>query len=100
MATITIRANGSEKHETVRGLVQSALQRERENLNFALARTEGELARFEKRYRVPSAKFYRRYRAGKFDDRDDFIDWAGEYQIYLLLKKQISSLRGLKIAGR
>lgn len=100
MATITIRANGREKHETVRGLVQSALQREQENLKLALARTEGELARFEKRYRMPSAQFYRGYQSGKLGDRDDFIDWAGEYQIYQLLKKQIASLRGLKIARR
>ncbi len=75
-------------------------QRELENLRIALARTEGELAKFEKQYRMPSAKFYRGYQAGKFDDRNDFIDWPGEYQIYQSLKKQPASLKGLKIAPR
>lgn len=97
MATITIRTNKREKHETLRGLVRTALHREQENLQFALARTQGQLAQFEKRYRMTSAKFYRRYQSGKLDDRNDFIDWSGEYQIYLLLKEQIASLKGLKI---
>jgi len=100
MATITIKTNIPEKHETLYGLVQSALHRERENLQFALARTQDELARFEKRYRLTSAKFYQRYQAGKLDDGNDFIDWSGEYQIYLSLKQQIASLRGLKIDHR
>ncbi len=97
MATITITTGTSKKRETLQGLVRTALHREKENLQLALARTRDELDRFEKKYRSASAKFYRRYQSGKLDDRNDFIDWAGEYRIYLLLREQIASLRGLKI---
>jgi len=49
---------------------------------------------------MSSAKFYRNYQSGKLDDREDFIDWSGEYQIYILIKEQIASLKGLKIDSR
>jgi hypothetical protein len=97
MATITIKTGAPKRRETLQGLLRAALHREKENLQLALARTRDELARFEKRYRSTSAKFYRSFQSGKLDDRNDFIDWAGEYRIYLLLKEQIASLRGLKI---
>ncbi len=100
MASITIKTSTSKRRDTLRGLVQTALYREKENLQLALTRTRDELARFEKRHRLTSAKFYRSYQSGKLDDRNDFIDWAGEYQIYLLLREQIASLRGLKIDHR
>lgn len=100
MTTITIKTSTPKKQETLQGLVRTALHREKENLQLALTRTRDELASFEKRYRLTSAKFYRTYQSGKLDDRNDFIDWAGEYRIYLSLKEQIASLRGLKIDHR
>ena len=100
MATITIKSDKRKNHQVLHGLVRTALHCEQENLQFALARTRSELAKFERLYGMASAKFYRRYKSGKLDDRDDFIEWSGEYQIYLLIKEQIASLRGLKIDGR
>ena len=100
MATITIKTGKREKPRSLHGLVRTALHREQENLRFALDRTQHELSRFEEHYKLSSAKFYRNYQSGKLDDRDDFIDWSGEYQIYILIKEQIASLKGLKIDSR
>jgi hypothetical protein len=49
MATITITTSAPKRRETLRGLVQTALHREKENLQLALTRTLVELARFEKK---------------------------------------------------
>ncbi len=98
--TLTIKSNRQLKRGTLESLVRAALERERENLHFALARTQEQLARFEKRYHTSSPRFFRRYQAGKLDDRDDFIDWSGEYQIFLLLKEKLADLRGLRVDGR
>ncbi len=37
----------------------------------------------ETRYNLSSAEFYRRFRQGEMGDADDFILWAGAYEIYL-----------------
>lgn len=95
--TLTIKSRRPIKQESLQSLVQGALEREREKLLFAIMRTKEELARFEKRYRSSSTQFFRRYQTGKLDDREDYIDWAGEYQIYLILKEKLSNLRGLKV---
>ena len=98
--TLTIKSRRPMKQENLQSLVQAALEREREKLLFAIMRTKEELTRFEKRYRSSSVKFFRRYQTGKLDDRNDYIDWAGEYQIYLILKEKLANLRGLKVDGR
>ncbi|NIR50547.1 hypothetical protein GWO43_13860 [candidate division KSB1 bacterium] len=46
---------------------------------------------------MPSKKFYELYEKGELDDRNDFIDWAGEFQIYQSLREQIEVLKELKI---
>jgi len=98
--TLTIKSRRPIKQESLQNLVQAALAREREKLLFAIVRTKEELARFEKQYRSSSVRFFRRYQTGKLDDRDDYIDWAGEYQIYLILKERLADLKGLKIDNR
>lgn len=94
--TLTIKSRRPLKQENLQNLVQAALEREREKLLFAIMRTKEELARFEKRYRSSSVRFFQRYQTGKLDDREDYIDWAGEYQIYLFLKERIADLKGLR----
>ncbi len=47
-----------------------------------LADTERALRRYEKKYKMTSAKFYRRFQAGELGETEDFFDWRVEYNAY------------------
>ena len=47
------------------------------------------LATYEKRYKMSSSEFYTQYKSGKVGDSKDFIEWAGDYQHYIDLKREI-----------
>lgn len=46
-----------------------------------LERYERDLREFERRYRMESATFYRRFEAGELGDAMDFFEWAGLYEL-------------------
>ena len=77
--------------------MQNALNREEEILRNGLSRTTKNLREFERKYDLPSNEFYKRYQNGQLDDRNDYVDWAGEYQIFESLKEQIELLKELKL---
>jgi hypothetical protein len=41
------------------------------------------LSNYEKKYKVRTPHFYKLYKQGKLEERWDFIDWAGLYEIKL-----------------
>ena len=41
-----------------------------------------DLKQFEDTYHVSSQEFYRQFQAGKRDDREDYMMWAGLYEMY------------------
>ncbi|HSN76794.1 MAG TPA: hypothetical protein VL334_17105 [Anaerolineae bacterium] len=47
-----------------------------------------ELAEFERRYGMTSDEFYRLYKAGRTDDRMDFVEWASLAQIAENLRRK------------
>lgn len=75
----------------------SSTLREERLLLASLSKTEENLAQFEKQYQMSSKVFFDQYQSGKTDDRNDFIDWAGEYQIFLSISEKIMHIRGVKI---
>ena len=46
------------------------------------------IQKYEKKYNLLSEYFYKLYQAGKLEERWDFIDWAGLYQIKLRREKK------------
>lgn len=48
-----------------------------------LTAVEPLLLNYEKKYKVRSPHFYKLYKQGKLEERWDFIDWAGLYEIKL-----------------
>ena len=97
MTTITVNTKNLSQKRTAVRLLQNALNREREILKAGLKKTEKNLKQFEKKYDMSSEKFYGRYQNGKFDDRNDFIDWACEYHIYQSLCEQLEVLKELRV---
>ena len=47
------------------------------------------LAAYEQKYQLSSDEFYASYLAGKLEDSKDFVEWAGNYQHYIELKREL-----------
>jgi len=47
---------------------------------------------YEEKYKMASAYFYKQFSKGKKDDREDFVLWAGLWE---MLEKNEKQLRGL-----
>ena len=95
MITLTVKSSKSEKQEVMTNILSGALKREHAVLERSLVKTEACLQDFEKRYGTPSSEFFARYQNGEMDDRNDFVDWAGEYHLYMSIREQIDCLEGI-----
>ncbi len=49
------------------------------------------LVSYEQKYQMSSDEFYTKYLAGKLEDTKDFIEWAGCYQQYIELRKEVDA---------
>lgn len=47
------------------------------------------LVAYEQQYDMSSADFYARYQRGDMGDTAEVIEWAGDYQHYVQLKKEL-----------
>ncbi|MFQ5866213.1 MAG: hypothetical protein ACE5IW_13405 [bacterium] len=57
-----------------------------------LVAVEPLLLNYEKKYKVRTPHFYTLYKQGKLEERWDFIDWAGLYEIKLDREKEYEKL--------
>jgi spore coat polysaccharide biosynthesis protein SpsF (cytidylyltransferase family) len=52
-----------------------------------------DLQQFEQKYQQSTESFYQQFMDGKLDDTEDFIVWAGIYEMLLDNKRQLKSAR-------
>jgi len=52
-----------------------------------------DLSYFEKKYSIDTKEFYVKFEKGEYSDtNDDFIQWSGEYEIFLENKRKLKEL--------
>ena len=57
-----------------------------------LAETERKLRRYEKKYKMSSAEFYRKFQAAELDEDElDYFDWRVYFHAYNRLKKKLAN---------
>jgi len=95
MTELIIKSDSKANQKTAQLLLYEALGRQKLILQTALRRTQEKLSQFEKQYQLNSEHFFSLYQGGRLDDRNDYIDWAGEYQIGQNLREQLSFLEEL-----
>ncbi|MCP4395694.1 MAG: hypothetical protein GY801_00075 [bacterium] len=79
--------------------ISRAIQREINMLSLAV-RISGEALRtFEQRYDMPSEYFFERMERGEFGDSEDFIEWAGEYELLLRTQDELHELQTITICS-
>jgi len=74
-----------------------AIQREIDMLMLALRLSKDALAKFEERYQISSAEFFKKMERGELGDTEDFIEWAGEYELLQRTQDELAELQTLKI---
>lgn len=52
------------------------------------------MAGYEKQYGMTSTEFFAKFSAGQSDDRMDYVEWAGLFQMADDLREQIATLTG------
>lgn len=51
-----------------------------------------DLDQFEKTYKISTNDFYNQFQEGKRDDREDYMIWAGLYEMYRENEKRLREL--------
>lgn len=61
-------------------------------LKKAMLNIQLDLRQFEQKYQQSSETFYQQFMDGKLDDTEDFIVWAGIYEMLLDNKHQLEAI--------
>ena len=90
MTEVIVKSGNKTTQKVARAILREALDRQRRLMQAALLRTQENLRQFETRYQMESACFFALYQSGKLDDRNDYVDWAGEYQILQNIRSHLN----------
>jgi len=55
----------------------------------ALVATAKRLSIYEGQYQMTSEDFFDKYSKGKSEDSEDFVEWANDYQHYIVIRREI-----------
>lgn len=83
--------SGQVSETTARNL-NKVLDLELSQLQSDLAATEKDLGGFERQHNMSTADFFKRWQAGKTDDRMEYVEWASLAQMADNLRKRLEFL--------
>ena len=55
----------------------------------ALVAVAKRLSTFETRYQITSEEFFDKFSKGQSEDSEDFVEWANNYQHYVVIRREI-----------
>ncbi len=55
----------------------------------ALVTVAKRLSGYEDRYRITSEEFFDKFSKGKMEDSTDYVEWANDYQHYIVIRNDI-----------
>ena len=78
--------------DSLKGLVESALEREKKLLQASIEKTRARLAELEGRFGMSSMEFERKLRAGELMEDPSFTEWRMEIGMLQLLERKCASI--------
>ncbi len=81
--------NGSGKNDL---MFTKFIEFHKKKLQREIINIQADLADFEKRYDMKSSSFYSLFEKGKVEDSEDYMIWAGIYEMFLSSKKKLNEL--------
>lgn len=95
MTELTLVSNGNRP---IRSLVEAALTNEYQELLQGLQKTQDRVYSFEKKYKMTTDEFLRRYAEDEFQHSFDFDEWIGESRVLTHLSEKAETLRSIQVA--
>lgn len=83
--------------EQATGVVKAAVSSQRRLLETGCHEYRQRLGAFERRYRMSTKRFVRRFHAGELQDSPMWFDWLFAHQAYAELSKRLVILHGIKL---
>jgi len=93
MAKIVLESSKPDKAVKV---IKEVLETETLRIKYSLKLAKERLKRFEKKYNISSDKFIKNWTAEDLKGKDmEYVEWAGEYRLFLKLKENLTVLRSI-----
>jgi hypothetical protein len=94
MAEIILKSNTPAKAADI---LKDALAREASRLKYSLNLAKKRLKRFETKYNISSEKFFNEWSAEDLKGKDlEYVEWAGEYQLFSRLNERLVVLESIE----
>jgi len=90
MSTLTLE-------KTYLPILKSSLDTQQKLLHMKLQNYKKRLKEFEKKHKLPSNRFYKKFLQGQLGDDDYLIEWEFLYESYLKIKEQISKINSIRL---
>ncbi len=95
MVTLTLT---SQRNDSLRPLVEAALDNEAAVLEVGIRKTQWRLHEFESKYELATDEFLAKFRAGEIEETLELDEWIGESRMLHHLQEKLDTLRSLHIA--
>jgi len=96
MIELTLVSKGSHP---IRAVVEAALKNEYQELLVGIQKTKERVQAFEKKYKMVTDEFLKRYADGDFQHSFDYDEWIGESRMLLHLTEKAETLRSIEVAN-
>ncbi|MDE3091840.1 MAG: hypothetical protein KGJ80_20910 [Chloroflexota bacterium] len=93
MVVVVLPQRDYEQWRAIREAKRRIPARPSKTLAEYLAETKRTLRRYEKKYKMTSAEFYRRFQAAELPEKEEFFDWRVEYNAFRNMKKRIANVK-------
>ncbi len=81
------------RYQTPEKFIEEIIFSQIQELKRATFNLQHELALFEQKYKLLSIDFYQQYQQGILDDQEDFMLWAGSYELFLENQQRLAELQ-------
>ena len=81
------------RYQTPEKFIEEIIFSQIQELKHAIFNLQHELALFEQKYKLLSIDFYQQYQQGILDDQEDFMLWAGSYELLLENQQRLAELQ-------
>jgi hypothetical protein len=71
---------------------QNIIDFQTSELKKGIVNIEIDMKEFEQKYNLSTQEFYQQYQSGKLGDDEDYLIWAGIYEMRLLNQKRLDEL--------
>ena len=98
METLMVKSPDLER---ATAMIKDAIAKKIALLEHSRQQYRKRLEKFEQKYNITSEYFIKEWAAEDLEGKDmEYVEWAGEYKLYLLLEEDLKILKGLEYAAK